>query len=171
MDLLKEECGLENIAHEVLFSCRRFKQCGARYVANQAEERRTASAQQVDYQMDELDRAIINELQGGFPVCDRPFAEVAVRLHSTEQEIISRIDRLLKQGTLSRFGPMYHAERMGGSLSLAAMKIPDSDFERVAEILNGYRKWRTTMRATMHSACGSCLPRKHPRNMRRRSKG
>jgi len=31
---------------------------------------------------------------------------------------------------------MYHAERMGGSLSLAAMKIPGSDFERVAEIVN-----------------------------------
>ncbi|MBI5438437.1 MAG: AsnC family transcriptional regulator [Nitrosomonadales bacterium] len=86
--------------------------------------------------MGELDRAIVNELQGGFPVCDRPFAEVAARLHTAEQEIISKIERLLKRGTLSRFGPMYHAERMGGSLSLAAMKIPESDFERVAEIVN-----------------------------------
>jgi len=86
--------------------------------------------------MDELDRAIINGLQGGFPICDHPFAEVAAQLQTTEQEVISRIDRLLKQGTLSRFGPMYHAERMGGSLSLAAMKIPAADFERVAQILN-----------------------------------
>jgi DNA-binding Lrp family transcriptional regulator len=86
--------------------------------------------------LDELDRAIINELQGGFPICDHPFAEVAARLHTTEQELISRIDHLLKEGILSRFGPMYHAERMGGSLSLAAMKIPESDFERVAEIVN-----------------------------------
>lgn len=87
--------------------------------------------------MDELDRAIVNELQGGFPVCDRPFAQVATRLHAEEQEIITRIGRLLEKGTLSRFGPMYHAERMGGSLSLAAMKIPQADFEWVAEILNG----------------------------------
>jgi DNA-binding Lrp family transcriptional regulator len=87
-------------------------------------------------QMDELDRAIINELQGGFPVCDHPFAEVAAQLHTTEQEVISRIDLLLKGGILSRFGPMYHAERMGGSLSLAAMKIPAADFERATEILN-----------------------------------
>jgi len=86
--------------------------------------------------MDDLDRAIVNFLQGGFPVCDRPFAEVAARLHTTEQELISRIGLLLERGILSRFGPMYHAERMGGSLSLAAMKIPDSDFERVAEIVN-----------------------------------
>jgi len=86
--------------------------------------------------VDELDRAIVNELQGSFPVCDHPFAEVAARLHATEQEIVSRIDQMLKRGTLSRFGPMYHAERMGGSLSLAAMKIPESDFERVAGVVN-----------------------------------
>lgn len=35
---LKEQCGLENVTHEVLFSRRRFKQCGARYVASPAAE-------------------------------------------------------------------------------------------------------------------------------------
>jgi len=86
--------------------------------------------------MDELDRAIINELQGGFPISEHPFAEVAARFNITEQELIARIDSLLENKVLSRFGPMYHAERMGGSLSLAAMKIPVEDFERVAEIVN-----------------------------------
>ncbi|MHB9100400.1 MAG: Lrp/AsnC family transcriptional regulator [Sulfuricella sp.] len=86
--------------------------------------------------MDDLDRAIVNSLQGDFPICDHPFAEVAQRLGTSEQEIISRIATLLQCGTLSRFGPLYHAERMGGKLSLVAMKIPDVDFERVAEIIN-----------------------------------
>jgi len=35
---LKEECDLHDIAHEVLFSQRRFKQCGARYVADGVPE-------------------------------------------------------------------------------------------------------------------------------------
>lgn len=39
---LKEQCGLQGIAHEVLFSRRRFKQCGARYVANSAPEQTAA---------------------------------------------------------------------------------------------------------------------------------
>jgi DNA-binding Lrp family transcriptional regulator len=38
---LKERCGLQDIAHEVLFSRRRFKQCGARYVADSAPEQVT----------------------------------------------------------------------------------------------------------------------------------
>lgn len=86
--------------------------------------------------MDELDRALINTLQGGFPICERPYAEVAVRLGSDEQAVIDRIGSLLERGLLSRFGPMYHAEQMGGALSLAAMQIPPDDFERVARIVN-----------------------------------
>ncbi len=88
--------------------------------------------------MDELDRAIVNGLQqaGSFPVCERPFAEAAAQHGISEQELIGRVERLLRQGVLSRFGPMYHAERMGGRLSLAAMKIPVADFERVTGIVN-----------------------------------
>lgn len=86
--------------------------------------------------MDALDRAIINRLQGGFPLCERPYAAVAEQLGSSEDEVLVRVERLLRDRVLTRFGPMYHAERLGGGLSLVAMKIPPGDFERVAEIVN-----------------------------------
>ncbi len=88
--------------------------------------------------MDAVDRAIINKLQGGFPVSERPFAEAATGLGLSEHELIERISRLLQDGLLSRFGPMYHAERLGGALSLAAMKIPPHDFDRVAKLVNDF---------------------------------
>jgi DNA-binding Lrp family transcriptional regulator len=88
--------------------------------------------------MDAIDRAIINNLQGGFPVSAQPFANAAMALGLSEDELIGRIGRLLSDGTLTRFGPMYHAERLGGSLSLAAMQVPSDDFERVADIVNGF---------------------------------
>lgn len=87
---------------------------------------------------DVLDRAIINGLQGGFPICERPYAEVAQRLGTTEDELMRRIDALLERGVLTRFGPMYHAERMGGALTLAAMQVPGRDFERVAALVNAH---------------------------------
>ena len=34
---LSQACGLDDYPHEVLFSCRRFKQCGARYVSPQRD--------------------------------------------------------------------------------------------------------------------------------------
>ena len=88
--------------------------------------------------LDTLDRAIINELQGGFPICETPYAEVARQLGTNEAELISRLQRLLDEKILSRFGPMYHAERLGGGLTLAAMAIPDEQFDTVAEQVNAF---------------------------------
>lgn len=86
--------------------------------------------------MDELDRAIINALQGGFPVCDEPYREVAERLGLTEAELIARLARMLEAKTLTRFGPMFQVERMGGAFVLAALAVPEADYERVAEQVN-----------------------------------
>ena len=83
-------------------------------------------------------RTIINGLQGGFPVCERPFLAAAEALGLTEDALIEGIRGLLEAGILSRFGPMYHAERLGGALSLVAMRVPAADFERVAALVNAH---------------------------------
>lgn len=88
--------------------------------------------------MDEIDRAIINRLQESFPICDRPYQVVAEQFGITEQELIRRLEQMLEKKQLSRFGPMYHAERLGGGLSLCAMRIPETDFERVTEQVNAF---------------------------------
>lgn len=88
--------------------------------------------------MDHLDRQIINELQGGFPVCERPYAMVASTLGTTEETLMSRLNRLLDDGLLSRFGPMYHAERLGGGLTLAAIAVPEHRFDEVADMVNAH---------------------------------
>ena len=87
-------------------------------------------------ELDALDRAIVNRLQDGFPICESPYAAVAGELGMAEQDLLARLERLLQERVLTRFGPMFHAERLGGGLSLAAMKIPPEDFERVAAIVN-----------------------------------
>ena len=86
--------------------------------------------------MDKLDLKIIKRLQYGFPVCEYPYAEVAKEIEVTESELISRLSSMLHDRTLTRFGPMYHAEILGGGLSLAAMSIPKEQFKRVAGIVN-----------------------------------
>ena len=88
--------------------------------------------------MDELDRAIVNRLQGGFPVCPRPFAAVARELGLDEAQLIQRIEKLLAERTLTRFGPMFDVERLGGQFSLCAMSVPAADLERVAALVNAH---------------------------------
>jgi DNA-binding Lrp family transcriptional regulator len=88
--------------------------------------------------MDSLDRSIINNLQGGFPICERPFREAAGPLGTTESDLITRLRCMLDDGLLTRFGPLFHAERMGGALSLCAMKVPVERFDEVAAQVNAF---------------------------------
>ncbi len=88
--------------------------------------------------MDSIDRAILNGLQGGFPICDHPYAKVAAQFGIEESELLLRLERMLKNKQLSRFGPMYNAAKMGGGLTLCAMSIPETDFERVADQVNTF---------------------------------
>ncbi|SHE19465.1 Lrp/AsnC family transcriptional regulator [methanotrophic endosymbiont of Bathymodiolus puteoserpentis (Logatchev)] len=88
--------------------------------------------------MDEIDRAIINTLQVGFPICPSPYKKVAKTLNISEQALIERLQTLLDNGILSRFGPMFHAEQMGGALTLAAIKAPQDNYDTMAEIINSF---------------------------------
>ena len=88
--------------------------------------------------MDELERAIVNRLQGGFPLSERPFAEAASELGIDAATLITKLQAMLEAGTLTRFGPMYDAERLGGAFTLCAMSVPAADFERVAALVNAH---------------------------------
>ena len=88
--------------------------------------------------MDDVDRAIINQLQGGFPICDHPFREAARDIGITEEALLQRLEALRSNRIISRFGPMYHAEKLGGALTLAAMRVPDADYERVTALVNAH---------------------------------
>ena len=80
--------------------------------------------------------AFINQFQGGFPIAGRPFQGVAARLGMQEAVLIQTIQQLLDHNLLSRFGPLYDAARLGGGVTLAALSVPEPDFERVARLVN-----------------------------------
>ena len=87
--------------------------------------------------LDALDRQLINALHGGFPLCDEPYREVGERLGLGEAECLERLQRLLATGVLSRFGPLFQVERLGGTFVLAAMQVPEADFDVAAAAVNG----------------------------------
>ncbi len=88
--------------------------------------------------MDEVDKAIVNRLQQGFPICESPYRVVAEQLGITESLLLQRLQALLNDGVLSRFGPMFHAELMGGALTLAALIVPAERFDEVTAIVNAF---------------------------------
>ncbi len=88
--------------------------------------------------LEDRDRAIVNALQGGFPITDEPFAEAGRELGMDGAEVIERIARMMEDGILNRFGPIYNAEKLGGAVTLAAIAVPEADFEAVAETVNAF---------------------------------
>ena len=86
--------------------------------------------------IDELERRIINVLQGGFPVVDEPYREVAESLGIAEDELIRRLEDLLARRVLTRFGPMFQVEAMGGAFVLAALAVPDGRYDEVTALVN-----------------------------------
>ena len=88
--------------------------------------------------MDEIDRLIINTLQADFPVTSHTYADAAKKLGISESELINRIKTLLENRTLTRFGPLYRADRLGGDFSLVAIQVPEERFDEITELVNSY---------------------------------
>jgi len=96
-------------------------------------------------ELSELDKGLINLLQKGFPVCERPFAEIAQTLNSlgintSEREVIDHVQALKISKILTRFGPMFDATCLGGAFTLAALSVPEEDFEKVTEQVNSFEQ-------------------------------
>lgn len=88
--------------------------------------------------MDDTDRLIINSLQGNFPITDRPYQQVAEQLGLSEDELLERLENLLSDRTLTRFGPMYDIQKLGGNFSLCAIRVPPERFDEVNDIVNSF---------------------------------
>lgn len=87
---------------------------------------------------DDTDRRIINAVQGDFPLSERPFAELGAALGMSEDALIARLQAMLDDGVLTRFGPMFQIERMGGAFCLAAMAVPESEWQGTVDLVNAF---------------------------------
>ena len=86
--------------------------------------------------LDDTDRRILNRLQEGFPVAPAPFRIVANEIGITEADLLARLERMKSQRVITRFGPFFDAEAMGGAFCLCAMAVPEEEFETVMTKVN-----------------------------------
>lgn len=84
-----------------------------------------------------LERQLLNDYQRDFPLVKRPFARIAKQLGVTEAEVLDALRLLKAEGTISRVGPVFPPHRLGAS-TLAAMQVPASRLEQVAELVNAF---------------------------------
>ncbi|GMG90406.1 AsnC family transcriptional regulator [Cupriavidus metallidurans] len=100
--------------------------------------------------LDDLDRRIIDALQLGLPITPRPYADAAQSLGIDEGTLLGRLQALLDAGILTRFGPMYQVERVGGRFMLCACHAPVDRLEAVIEAINAFPEVAHNYERTHH---------------------
>jgi len=88
--------------------------------------------------MDKVDLKLLNLLQEGLSLNSRPFLLLAEALGIEENECLQRIIALRNQGIIRRIGGIFDSKSIGWKSTLCAMKVPDFDMERVAELVNSF---------------------------------
>ena len=86
----------------------------------------------------QFDRALINSMQGDFPLESSPFDALAEVLNCTPEDVMVGVQSLLDRGIVTRLGPLFNIESMGGVFSLCALKVPAARFESVVSLVNSY---------------------------------
>jgi DNA-binding Lrp family transcriptional regulator len=90
----------------------------------------------------ELEKQLLNDYQQGMPLVSEPYSEMARELNQkgfsvSENDIINSLSSLKERGMVSRVGPVFKPQKVGGS-TLAAIAVPDKRMEEVAQIVNHF---------------------------------
>jgi DNA-binding Lrp family transcriptional regulator len=99
---------------------------------------RPAILHQQAQELDDFDCLLINALHSHFPLSSSPFDELGEQLGYSAQEIMDGVESLQERGVITRFGPLFNIERMGGQFSLCALKVPPERFDKIAALVNAY---------------------------------
>jgi len=88
--------------------------------------------------LDDLDRAILNEIQSHFPIVSRPYAEVGGRVEASEEEVIRRVKNMTEAGVIRRIGANFTSRKLGYTSTLCAAQVPEELLTRFAQVVNRY---------------------------------
>ena len=89
-------------------------------------------------ELDDLDRAILNEIQSHFPIESRPFAEVGERVGASEEEVLARVTAMADTGVIRRLGANFTSRKLGYTSTLCAARVPPESLDNFVAVVNRY---------------------------------
>ena len=108
--------------------------------------------------LDDVDRRLLNLMQGSFPIAPRPYAHVAELGGITEDEAMARVQHLLDKRIVRQVTPIFDTRALGYSSMLVAAKVDPEHPHEPRRSSTRTRVSRTTICATTNSTCGSRSP-------------
>jgi siroheme decarboxylase len=88
--------------------------------------------------LDELDKRLLNLMQGSFPIEPRPYARVAELAEITQQEAMARVQHLLDERIIRQVTPIFDTRALGYSSMLVAAKVDPEHPHRAAQVINAH---------------------------------
>jgi DNA-binding Lrp family transcriptional regulator len=88
--------------------------------------------------LDELDKKLLNLLQGRFPLAQRPFAHVAELAESSEDEVLRRTERLVRERIIRQVTPIFDTRVLGYESMLVAAKVDPEHPWGPAKVINSH---------------------------------
>lgn len=86
--------------------------------------------------MDEIDKKILNIIQKEFPLEEQPFLIVGKRCGISEEETISRVQKMKKTGIIRRIGAVFDGTKLGRVSTLCAARVPENKIDGFVKTVN-----------------------------------
>jgi DNA-binding Lrp family transcriptional regulator len=99
---------------------------------------RTRNPEPETRSLDDLDRAILNEIQSHFPIVSRPYAEVGRRVGASEAEVLARVADMTEIGIIRRLGANFTSRKLGYTSTLCAARVPQDKLDNFVALVNRY---------------------------------
>ncbi|HEY2006912.1 MAG TPA: AsnC family transcriptional regulator, partial [Solirubrobacteraceae bacterium] len=88
--------------------------------------------------LDDLDKRLLNLMQGQFPIAARPYQHVATQAAITEDEVLARVQHLLDERIIRQVTPIFDTRALGYSSMLVAAKVDPDNPWRAANVINAH---------------------------------
>jgi siroheme decarboxylase len=88
--------------------------------------------------LDELDKKLLNLMQGKFPLEPRPYESVARAAETSEAEVLRRVQHLIDERIIRQVTPIFDTRALGFSSMLVAAKVDPENPHRAAKVINAH---------------------------------
>jgi DNA-binding Lrp family transcriptional regulator len=90
--------------------------------------------------MDNLDEQILEAIQNDFPLCERPYDEIAEKLGISADSLFCKVRSMLDSGVIRRVGVSLDSRKLGYSSTLAAIRVKEKLVEHAGDVIRDYRE-------------------------------
>lgn len=88
------------------------------------------------YEIDDIDRHLLDIMQTDFPLVSHPYALLGERVGISEEEALARVRAMQNKKVIRRIGANFNASQLGRVTTLCAAHVPEDKFDLFADLVN-----------------------------------